>query len=195
MNDRELAPWSAEAFEQKYRLDPDPFHFATSPYEQARYDATMRALQRRHYRSAFEPGCSIGELTARLAPCCDRLVAMDVSATALRTAATRVGTADHVSWVHGSLASDVPAEPFDLIVLSEVGYYFDAEGLRGIVNTLRTRFAVQVEVLAVHWLGQSADHVLHGDEVHAVLATELARDLTPAVVQRHDGFRLNSWVR
>lgn len=188
------APWSAEAFERKYRLDPDPFRFATSAYEQGRYDATMRVLQRRNYGIAFEPGCSIGELTTKLAPCCDRVIAMDVSATALRTAAARCSHIDNVSWVHGSLAENIPDEALDLVVLSEVGYYFDVAALERIVAALGEHFAERVEVVAVHWLGRSADHVLHGDEVHEVLRTRLDH-LDHAVAQRHDGFRIDTWTR
>src|SRR5690606_10862655 len=101
----------------------------------------------------------------------------DVAATALRTAAQRCGDCAHVRWVHGSVATDVPDETFDLIVLSEVGYYFQADALRRVVRDLRCRFASSVEVVAVHWLGRSADHLLHGDEVHDVLSSELEPEL------------------
>ena len=61
---------SGEVFEALYRADPDPWRFASSTYEQGRYATLLRALQRDHYEYAFEPGCSIGEFTALLAPRC-----------------------------------------------------------------------------------------------------------------------------
>ena len=54
-------------FERVYRDDPDPWRFATSAYEQRRYDITIACLPEARYRRAFEPACAIGELTRRLA--------------------------------------------------------------------------------------------------------------------------------
>ncbi len=70
-------------FERMYRQDPDPWSFATSEYEQRRYDLTVASLLRPRYRRAFEPGCAIGELTRRLATRCDHVVALEPSPTAL----------------------------------------------------------------------------------------------------------------
>jgi hypothetical protein len=57
----------ADSFEALYHGNPDPWNFVGSAYERARYAATLAALPKSSYTSAFEPGCSIGELTARLA--------------------------------------------------------------------------------------------------------------------------------
>jgi len=63
---------SPEFFERKYLLDEDPWHFATSAYERQRYDELISALKGPRYKQAFEPGCSIGVFTERLANICDR---------------------------------------------------------------------------------------------------------------------------
>ena len=57
-------------FEQIYDHDPDPWGFESRWYEHRKYALTMAALPEPHYRSAFEPGCSIGVLTDLLAPRC-----------------------------------------------------------------------------------------------------------------------------
>jgi SAM-dependent methyltransferase len=80
---------SPEAFETMYRQSRDPWNFATSEYERGRYRAILDALLRGSYRRAFEPGCSIGELTARLACRCDRIVATDVAPSAVALARER----------------------------------------------------------------------------------------------------------
>src|SRR6478609_8966907 len=54
-------------FERVYREADDPWRFASSPYEAAKYAATLAAVPRARYRNAFEIGCSIGVLTERLA--------------------------------------------------------------------------------------------------------------------------------
>jgi len=64
------------SFEELYRADPDPWQFATSRYEQRRYDITVACLPEERYGAAFEPGCAVGELTRRLAGRCDRVLAL-----------------------------------------------------------------------------------------------------------------------
>ncbi len=54
---------NAAFFEHLYRLSEDPWEFRSSSYEQAKYNITLAALSREHYAHAFEPGCSVGELT------------------------------------------------------------------------------------------------------------------------------------
>jgi protein-L-isoaspartate O-methyltransferase len=182
-----------EAFEQRYRMDPDPWCFATSSYERERYETTMGALTREHYWNAYEPGCSIGELTARLAPRCARVLATDVSVTAVERARRRCAGLKNVRVECGDLRT-VPADaPFDLIVLSELAYYFEASQLEAIALRLADALCTGGSLLAVHWLGESADHILHGDEAHAILMKTLP--LQHVSAQRYPGFRLDMWMR
>ena len=52
-----------EYFEGLYRKDADPWKFALSPYEQAKYDQTVLALGDEPVQRGLEIGCSIGVLT------------------------------------------------------------------------------------------------------------------------------------
>ena len=84
----------ADAFEAQYRLDDDPWNFATSEYEQRRFDITMACLPPGRFRRGFEPPCAGGELTVKLSTRCDELVACDGSPTVAATGTTanrRVG--------------------------------------------------------------------------------------------------------
>ena len=54
---------SREFFDEKYRVDPDPWNFSSSAYELNRYDELVRSLGDRTFHRGFEPGCSIGVLT------------------------------------------------------------------------------------------------------------------------------------
>jgi SAM-dependent methyltransferase len=182
-----------ETFEQRYRANPDPWRFATSIYERERYEITLKALTRDSYTNAFEPGCSIGELTARLAPRCRRLLATDVSPTAVEQARRRCAEYDNVRIECGDLRTASLKTPLDLIVLSEVAYYFQVEQLEAIANRLAAALGVGGTLLAVHWLGESVDHILHGDEVHEALLRALP--LQHVTAQRHPGFRMDRWVR
>ena len=184
---------SQEFFEAKYRENSDPWAFASNDYEQSRYSAILHALDHRRYRRAFEPGCSIGILTARLASMCEHVDAIDISPTAVRYARQHCGHLSNVSINCGSLATDVPAGTFDLLVLSEIGYYFDRQELFQVGSHIAGRVEPSGVLLAVHWLGHSADHLLDGDSVHEILGHLDGLDLEYS--ERHVGFRIDRWVR
>jgi SAM-dependent methyltransferase len=186
-------PRPAEDFEQRYQRHIDPWNFSESPYERQRYLVTLAALLRPRYRHAFEPGCSVGELTAQLAARCDRVSATDIAPTAVARARARCGHLDNVQFECTDLAGDRPEGTFDLIVFSELGYYFDATDLARIVVALARSLTSDGEFIAVHWLGASPDHVLHGDTVHDVLRTHLP--LSWVRGERHPGFRIDTWQR
>jgi hypothetical protein len=84
---------SREAFEERYRENPDPWNYHASAYERGKYQVTIDSLSRERFATAFEPACSVGELTAMLASRCNRLLATDVSESALGPAACWAGGA------------------------------------------------------------------------------------------------------
>ena len=184
---------TAAFFESKYHENPDPWNFAASPYEQNRYDAILHALAGRRYARAFEPGCSIGVLTERLAPICDAVEAVEISPSAAAQAMQRCRHLPHVHVQAGGLTDAIPAGDFDLIVLSEIGYYFHDEHLREISIRLVDRLRTGGTLLAAHWLGFSKDHLLSGDRVHEILGG--LDGLYPERSDRHTGFRLDTWSR
>ncbi len=184
---------SEEFFEAKYRRDADPWNFTDSEYELSRYAATMAALEGQHFECAFEPGCSIGILTRQLAGICGRVDAIEISMTAVRQAQERCRDLTNVNIRHGSLPDDIPDATLDLIVFSEIGYYFEIDDLRQLVATLVARLTSGGVFLAVHWLGSSDDHLLSGDDVHQVLSE--AWELKLAKAQRFSRFRLDKWTR
>lgn len=180
-------------FDRIYKRDPDPWDFASSPYELGRYERILQALPSIRYRRAFEPGCSIGVLTEQLASVCDAVEAIDISPIAADRASQRCSKLGHVHIEHGTLPKNIPAGEFDLIVFSEIGYYFDAPRLNSLVNQLIIHMDDNGIFLASHWLGPSPDHLLSGDQVHQVILG--IDDLTLEYSERHKDFRLDQWVR
>jgi SAM-dependent methyltransferase len=160
-----VEPWSPEAFEARYREQGDPWDFAHSAFEQGRYDDILDSIPTERCAHAYEPGCSIGALTVRLAARCDRLDAVDVSATAVARARERCRALRNVRVAVGSVI-DPPPSDLDLIVFAEIGYYFAVEELDTIATRLRDALRPDGHLLACHWLGESADHRLHGRLVH-----------------------------
>lgn len=193
MNVERPASCSARAFEDRYRRHPDPWNFAASTYERQRYRTVMEALPELAYARAFEPGCSVGELTAQLAEVCGHVVATDVAPSAVERARQRCAAFDNVDIQCIDLAAALPPGTFDLIVFSEIGYYFPKPMLERITGELARMLNVGGDFLAVHWLGESPDHVLHGDVVHAELFAHLP--LRHVTGERHAGFRIDSWRR
>ena len=156
-------------FDDLYRRDPDPWGFATDTYERGRYDRIVGCLQGAQFGRGFEPGCSVGVLTRRLAAHCEHLLAIDISPIAVEGARRRCADLPQVDVRQGRLPHDLPAAPVDLVVLSEVGYYLDAGSLAAVIDELASRLAPGGLLVAAHWTGSSADHVLAGHEVHAAL--------------------------
>jgi SAM-dependent methyltransferase len=178
-------------FEAQYQASHDPWHFASSPYELDRYKATLDALSHATYRCAYEPGCSVGVLTVALAQRCERVIACDIAHGAVLNAQARCRHLGHVDISQRDAADGPPSGSFDLMVFSEIGYYFSAARLTAICRRMADQLDSGGEFVAVHWLGRSADHVLHGDAVHELLAETLA--LEPLSGSRHAGFRIDSW--
>lgn len=182
-----------EDFERLYRDDPDPWDFAGSEYEQRRYDLTAAALPRRRYRRGFEPACAIGELTRRLAARCSQLYASEPSPTALAKARRRCHDLDNVQLEPGELPDDWPSGTFDLVVLSELGYYFEVPELCVVRDQAVACLERRGTLIAVHWRGHSDAHVLKGDEVHDQLRRADGVVLVGAYEEAN--FRLDVWER
>lgn len=174
-------------FDRMYRNAQDPWQLASRWYEQRKYAITLALLPQRRYRHAFEPGCSIGTLTARLAERCERVTAADVAGAALRSADARLGEAgcrDRVTLLRSSLDTAWPTGPFDLVVLSEVAYYVCADALAAVLRRECPRLRSGATVVAAHWRHPVADYPLTGDAAHAVIAA--TPGLTPTGCYRDD---------
>lgn len=191
---RSLDPSGAEFFERKYRdaENGDPWQFATSRYELQRYDCIVTALSGRRYRNAFEPGCSIGVLTSKLAALADSLTACDVSPTAVDLARNRCRELSNVTISCEPLDHTTNWRSYDLVVLCEVGYYFEETSWRRLIEAMVLDLKPGATVLASHWLGVSPDHLQSGDSVQEALGHRL---LQPILQERHPGFRMDQWVR
>jgi SAM-dependent methyltransferase len=184
----------ADYFERLYRADADPWGFATSAYEQAKYDATLAALRNERSRRALEVGCAIGVLTVRLATVCDQLLAVDISETALEAARTRCQALAHVDLQRMTLPAESPQGPFDLIVLSEVAYYWDDRDLARMGDVLRRKVVLNGRVLLVHWTGET-DYPQTADGAVDRLARAAGSDFSVAVADRTGDYRLDLWRR
>lgn len=161
------------SFEDLYRADPDPWNFATSPYEHAKYERTLKALgpPDRRFGRALEAGCSIGVLTRLLASRCDDLLGLDASPTAVAAARARLADLPNVRVEQRVLPEQLPGGPFDLVVCSEILYYWAAAPLRHLLAALESRISPGGSLLAIHWRPETRTYPLRGDEVHRIIAS------------------------
>lgn len=176
-----------EYFEDKYKGDIDPWQFRSSDYEREKYQATIAALNKPRYARALEVGCSIGVFTGLLAPRCDRLLAIDASATAI--AAAKENVPRNVTFAVGTLPQDFPPGPFDLIVLSEVLYYFAEADLQRVAALCLDALAPGGDIIACHWLGET-NYPLTGEAASDLFAADVAVKLPIRVPLRDQVYRL-----
>ena len=175
-------------FDAIYARDPDPWRLATSPYERAKYAATIAALPRRHVSAMFEVGCSIGVLTRQLAAYCDWLLAVDVADAALADARIRLADLPHVAIHRMQVPEQWPDETFDLILFSEVLYYLKPLDVARTARLARASLRSGGAVLAVHYV-LPTNYPCTADEAMDVFA--VSGGFKPRLQQREPEYRLD----
>jgi SAM-dependent methyltransferase len=159
-------------FDRMYDRAADPWGMTTRWYERRKYAVTLALLPAERYQEAFEPGCSVGVLSERLAARCDRLLCCDTAAAAVQATAVRTAALPQVTVQHRDILTDWPAGQFDLIVLSELLYYFAGADLDQVTSQAAAALRPGGCLAAVHWRHPVADYPRGGDEVHARLARQ-----------------------
>jgi alkylation response protein AidB-like acyl-CoA dehydrogenase/protein-L-isoaspartate O-methyltransferase len=153
-------------FERIYSKKQDPWDFETSDYEAGKYCITLAALPRERYENAVEVGCSIGVLTQQLAGRADRLLGLDVSDRALDRARERLADEPHVDFACMQVPHALPNDTFDLIVVSEVAYYWTRKDLEHAADELAARHEPGGHLVLVHLTEYVPDYPQTGDQVH-----------------------------
>ena len=183
-----------EYFDALYTADPDPWKFAASPYEQAKYTLTLNAMPKPRYRSALEVGCSIGVLTRLLASRCDAVLAIDAAPTPLVESRRRCADLTGVRFEQMFVPKQWPAGVFDLILLSEVVYYLSREDVGRLAKRVTCSLAPDGSVILVHWTG-STDYPLSGDDAVALFIERMGPVCAVVRADRYAEFRLDVLLR
>lgn len=160
-------------FDRIYAASADPWQLQERWYERRKFAITLALLPHPRYRHAFEPGCSVGVLTEQLARRCDHVTATDIVPAALDATHRRLSQAGgrrRVTLLRRSLDEAWPSTDFDLLVLSEVGYYLNASALRGMLDRELPRLTNAATVVAAHWRHRVPDYPMTGDHTNDVIA-------------------------
>ncbi|WP_404445764.1 PIG-L family deacetylase [Microbacterium marinum] len=175
-------------FEEYFRTHDDPWGFDSRWYEQRKRALLTATLPRRHFSRTLELGCSTGALTAELAARSDEIVAVDASPTAVARARDRVPEAIVEERV---LPEDWPEGTWDLVVLSELGYYWSHDDLTTAVRRIVERLREDGVVIACHWRRTIPDAVLDAAAVHRAIGRSGLQRLARHV---EEDFILEAWT-
>lgn len=183
-------------FDRLYQENEDPWNFERSDYERDKYAATLTALPNEYYRNAFEIGCSIGILTLQLATRCEQLLAVDGSDIPLQHARERLARDAQVQLKKMRVPDTFPDDRYDLILVSEVGYYWSRADLAKAQQHILHTLLPGGHLLLVHWI-LPTNYPLTGDEVHDAFRglAQSTQLLLHRDHQRTDQYRLDVWER
>jgi SAM-dependent methyltransferase len=174
---------SEDHFLGMYDAKDDPWDLATKWHDRRKYAVTMASLPRERYRSGYEPGCSVGLLTALLAPRCDDLLAVDCVESAVEQTRAAVREFPQVRVEQAMLPAELPAGTFDLVVIGDLLYYLSAADLEALLDGLVKRLDEGGDLVSVHFRDRGQGGNYDGFNVHQALA---GRDGLDRVVHHED---------
>ncbi|HEX5407810.1 MAG TPA: class I SAM-dependent methyltransferase [Pseudonocardiaceae bacterium] len=168
--------------------DDDPWGVATKWYERRKRAMVLAALPNQRYGTAVEPACGTGFLTRELAGRCDRVLASDPVPSAVRRCREHTADLSNVDVSIGTLP-DLPPEPADLVVFSEILYYLGDDDLTASVAAAVELLRPGGQLIAVHWLPWAAEAPRDGAAAHRFLLAHTG--LTPQVEHVDERFVLH----
>lgn len=140
-------------FDRMYSENIDPWGYETSAYEAEKYALSLGLLGARRFPQGVEIGCSIGVLSEQIARRCDYFLGVDAAEAALVRARSR-GVAN-AEFRRAVLPRDWPCGAWDLIVLSEVLYFFDADDIAQLAHDAARTLSGNGVVLLASYLGDT----------------------------------------
>lgn len=164
-----------DVFDRLHTDHADPWQVDRSWYEQRKRDVTLALLPRKRFRRVLEVGCSTGALTAELARRCDTVLGVDLSPVAVAAARKRLRDDPTARIEHRRLPEAFPDGPWDLVVVSEVGYFLSPAALRALISRVEESLTDDGVVLLCHWWHEVRGWPLDGERVHQIwrLSTRL----------------------
>lgn len=164
--DKNKKTLDAAYFNELYGKNRDPWNFESSEYEKNKYVQTMLIIPDDVYANVFEIGCSNGALSMLLQSRSQKLLSVDSSSIAVANAKKRLSEHKHVTVKEMEVPRDFPSQQFDLILLSEVGYFMVEEDLLLLRDKMIDALLPGGHLLLVHWTPPVEEFPLTGDQVH-----------------------------
>jgi SAM-dependent methyltransferase len=158
-------------WERRYaRSRRDPWDIDASPYEVEKFERVLALCGDGPFERAFEAGCATGAFTQLLWPRCRVLLAVDISSVAIARARRRLGRPPGLTLEQRVLPVDLPAGPFDLIVATDVMYYWPTEALLAALASFEEALAPGGALVCADYTLPIVGGQQTGAEVHDTLA-------------------------
>lgn len=176
-HDAASASRSRQSFDAHYVRKPEGWDFEGSWYERRKRALTTASLPRERFRSALEIGCATGVLTRALTERADAVLGIDIAEAPLDLARRNAPAG---RFVRMTVPDEWPEGSFDLVVLSEIGYYLSPADLDRTIDRMADSLEDDGVLLACHWRHPDSEAVTSGDAVHERLRERWPR---PAIVR------------
>lgn len=136
-------------FELKY-LRGNPYRVEANPLEIEKFNHAFDIMKEKRYDNILEIGCGDGYLLERYSPLSDRVLATDISGSALKMAKERLRGEKHIEFRQFDLIKDDIDEKFDLVICSEILYYFTLDQLKTVVPKILNYLKKNGNLLSIH---------------------------------------------
>lgn len=115
-------PFYTRNFPELFAEINDPWGYSTSGFEKERFNIIIQLAQSVPHKNILEIGCAEGHLTEKLAKITHNMSAIEISADAIARAKQKTSG---VNFINSDFEKYQPKnKKYDLVVLSEVLYYF-----------------------------------------------------------------------
>lgn len=128
-------------------LRKDPYQLSRTE-EISKFEKAFQLLQGAQFKEALEIGCGEGKTTAYLVPMAEKITAIDISDIAIRRAKSR--NYPNVLFKQADFFTEQLSEAFDLILCSEVLYYFEPAQLLRVVERIAELLEPEGTLLLLH---------------------------------------------
>ena len=196
------APADLDAFEAKFRRDPDPWATWAARDERVKRTAILRALGPHRHARVLEIGSGNGSNSVPLARRALRLLALDGAPRAVELTAAALAPHTHAQARLARLPGDVPGVfrgQVSALVAAEVLYYLPPRDLRQLARRLLPRLARGATVVLAHHRVPFSDAAQAPARVHGAFHAALAprrpgalQPITKSRMWRVERFRLDS---
>lgn len=183
-------------FEALYKLATDPWSVAHLWYERRKRSIMLASMPLERFHHALELGCGTGETTYLLASMCAQVTAVDVSPTAAARCRQRVqrsGASNvDVQVLELPMAwPDCQPASFDLVLVSELAYYFSRDEFSCFAERCMDSLAPQGYWVMCHYKPDFHDRYASTDEIHDGINAN--RGLRRILAHDDEQFRLDVW--
>ena len=165
-NELRWRPVTRNKYNERFSARTDPWGYEVSPFTLEKFQTAIAMLDEvrgdTRFERAWEIGCAEGAMTARLAPICGQLSAVDFIPLALQRASTRSQEFSNISYISWDLKADPPPGTFDLIVITDVlGSLGGQRDIRRARDKVVSALAPGGYLLYGDYLGELANRRIH----------------------------------